>query len=49
MNKTKLKVYKKLLCKVCEKFDGAEQFINDKIEEICSQKIISERGNLFCL
>ena len=35
MNKTKLNVYKKELYKVCEKFDGAEEFINQKIEEIC--------------
>ena len=28
MNKTKLNVYKKVLHKVCEKFDGAEEFIN---------------------
>ena len=34
MNKTKLNVYKKVLQKVCEKSDGAEEFINQKIEEI---------------
>ena len=63
MNKTKLKVYKKVLQDVCEKFDEAEQFINKKIKEkrfslpikklkkkeINENKIISERGNLFCL
>ena len=34
MNKTKLNVYKKVLQKVCEKSDGAEEVINQKIEEI---------------
>ena len=36
MNKTKLKVYKKVLHEVCKNFD--EEFINQKIEEICFQK-----------
>ena len=63
MNKTKLKVYKRVHQDVCEKFDEAEQFINKKIKEkrfslllkklkkkeIKENKIISERGNLFCL
>ena len=34
-NKTKLKVYKKVLHKVYERFDGDEEFIKEKIEEIC--------------
>ena len=34
MSKTKLNVYKKVLQKVCEKSDGAEEVINQKIEEI---------------
>ena len=41
MNKTKLNVYKKELYKVCEKFDGAEEFVNQKIEEICYQEKLS--------
>ena len=63
MNKTKLKVYKRVHQDVYEKFDEAEQFINKKIKEkrfslllkklkkkeIKENKIISERGNLFCL
>ena len=36
MNKTKLKVYKKVLHEVCKNFD--EEFMNQKIEEICFQK-----------
>ena len=41
MNKTKLNVYKKVLHKVCEKFDGTEEFINQKIEETCCQEKLS--------
>ena len=41
MNKTKLNVYKKVLQKVCEKSDGAEEFINQKIEEIYYQEKLS--------
>ena len=33
MNKTKLNV--------CEKFDGAEEFINQKTEKICCQTKLS--------
>ena len=41
MNKTKLNVYKKVLQKVCEKSDGAEEVINQKIEEIYYQEKLS--------
>ena len=41
MVKTKLNVYKKVLHKFCEKLDGAEEFINQKIEEICCQEKLS--------
>ena len=37
----KLNVYKKVLQKVCENFDGAEEFIKEKIEEICSNGKLS--------
>ena len=40
-NNAKLNVYKKVLQKVCEKFDGAEEFIKDKNEEICSNRKLS--------
>ena len=40
MNKTKLNVYRNVLHKVCEKFDGAKEFINQKIEAIyCQEKL----------
>ena len=47
MNKAKLNVYQKVLHKVCEKSDGAKEFIGEKTEEICCQQI-GGRGNLFC-
>ena len=50
MTKARLNVHKKVLHKVCEKFDGAEEFINPKIEEICRPgKIMGGRGDIFCL
>ena len=36
MNRTKLNVYKKVLQEACEKFNGAEQYIKEIIEELCS-------------
>ena len=38
MNNAKIKVYKKVLKEICEKYDGAEIFVNDRIEEICSHE-----------
>ena len=35
MNTAKLNIYKKVLQEVCKNFVGAEEFIRDKIEEIC--------------
>ena len=36
MNNIKVKVYKRILKEVAEKYDGAEYFINKRIDEICS-------------
>ena len=41
MNNTKLKVYNKILPDVCEKLDTAEEFIKEKIEELCSKRKLS--------
>ena len=38
MNKTKLKVNKKVLDEVFEKFDGAEEFIKEKIKKFVFRK-----------
>ena len=37
MSNTKLNVNKNVLQEVCEKFYGAEQYIKEKIEELCSE------------
>ena len=37
MNNIKVKVDKKVLKEVTEKYDGAEDFINNRIDEICSK------------
>ena len=41
MNNVKLNVYKKVLQEVCTKFDGAEEFIRDKIVEYCNNEKLS--------
>ena len=41
MNNAKFNVYKKILQEVCENFDGAKEFIRDKIEETCSNEKLS--------
>ena len=41
MNNAKLNVYKNVLQEVCEKFNGAGQFIKERIEELCSNGKLS--------
>ena len=41
MNNAMLNVYKKMPQEVCEKSDGAEEFIKEKIEDICSNGKLS--------
>ena len=36
MNNIKIKVYKRVPKEVSKKYDGTEDFINSRIEEICS-------------
>ena len=38
MNNVKIKIYKTVLWEVYKKYDRAEDFINSKIEETCSQE-----------
>ena len=40
-NINKLNVYTKVLQEVSEKLDGAEEFIKDEINEICSNEKLS--------
>ena len=41
MANTKLNVYKIVLQEVCEKFNGAEEYIKKRIEELCNEKKLS--------
>ena len=41
MNNTKLKLYKKNLREVCKRFNGAEQYVKKRIEELCSKSKLS--------
>lgn len=48
MNSAKLNICKKVLQEVYEKFDGAEEFITDKIEEIsCNERLSVEEVPCF--
>ena len=49
MNNLKSKVYKKVLKEVTEKYDGAEDFINNRIDEICSQEKLSAEEVIYVL
>ena len=37
MNNINVKVYKKVMKEVTETYEGAESFINNRVDEICSQ------------
>ena len=41
MNDTKINVYKNILQELCEKFEGAEGYIKQRIEELCSENKLS--------
>ena len=41
INKTKVEVYRGALRDVPQNFEGAENFIEQQIEEICERKILS--------
>ena len=49
MNNLKIKVYRKVLKEVAQKYDGAEDFINNRIEEICSQGKLSAEEIIYFL
>ena len=49
MNNAKLNVYKKVLEEVVEKFYGVEEFIKQKIKEICSIEKLSVEEVTYCL
>ena len=41
MSNAKLNVYKNVLQEVCEKLNGAENFIKEAMEELCSNERLS--------
>ena len=49
MNNFKIKIYKTVLKEVSEKYDGDEDFVNRKIEEICSQEKLSAEEVIYFL
>ena len=49
MSILKIKIYKRVLKDVSEKYEGAEEFINSRIEEICFQEKLSVDFYLFLL
>ena len=49
MNNITIKIYKRVPKEVCKKYDGAEGFINSRIEEICSQEKLSAEEVIYFL
>ena len=41
MNNTKINVYKKVLQELCEKFNGTEGYIKERIEKLCRENKLS--------
>ena len=39
--KSKIKIYRKITEKVCREYEGAHEFITNKVKELCSQEGIS--------
>ena len=39
--KSKIKIYKKIIEEVCREYEGAQEFITNKVKELCSQEKIS--------
>ena len=40
-SKTKTKLYKKLVEELCKEYEGAREFISNKINELCSEHGVS--------
>ena len=49
MSILKIKIYKRVLKDVSEKYEGAEEFINSRIEEICFQEKLSVEEVIYFL
>ena len=49
MNSLKIKLYKRVLKEVSETFEGAEDFVNRRIDEICSQQKLFAKDVIYFL
>ena len=49
MNNLKIQIYKRVLKDASEKYEGAEEFINGRIDEICSQEKLSVEELIYLL
>ena len=49
MNNSKIKIYKRVLKEVSEKYYGAEEFVSSEIEQICSQQKLSAEEVIYFL
>ena len=47
MNKTKVEIYLEVLRDVYQNFEGTEEFLKQRMQEICDRKNICGRGNTF--
>ena len=39
-SKSKIKIYKKIIEEVCKKYDRAQEYITNRVKELCSQEVI---------
>ena len=49
LDNTKLNVYENILQEVCEKFNGAEVYIRERIKELCSEGKLSVEEVMYLL
>ena len=47
--KTQMKIYQKLVTEFGRRYDGAEEFINNRVKELCSEHGILEEEVRFCM
>ena len=39
--KSKIRIYKKIIEEVCREYEGAQEFISNKVKKLCSQEGVS--------
>ena len=47
--KTQMRIYQKLVTELGGRYDGAEEFINNRVKELCSEHGILEEEVRFCI